>query len=68
MSSTQNRIKRIVKRDGITASQAQSRINSQPGDDFYTSKCTLILRNDLTPADLMRSLSAHFGGLEYGKE
>lgn len=68
LSSTQNRIKRIVKRDGITASQAQSRINSQPGDDFYTSKCTLILRNDLTPADLMRSLSAHFGGLEYGKE
>ncbi len=42
------RLRRIMERDGITRENAMIRINSQPSDDFYTSKCDHILYNTNT--------------------
>lgn len=40
------RMNRIVERDGITAERAEQRIDAQPDDAFYISRCDHVIRND----------------------
>lgn len=40
------RLERILKRDGITPGQAESRLNSQWEDDFYTKKSDYVIKNN----------------------
>ena len=44
------RIRRLMERDGITASYAQSRIAAQPDEAWYREKCNHVLVNDGTLA------------------
>jgi dephospho-CoA kinase len=39
------RLERIIKRDGITKKQANERIDAQKDESFYTENCTYTVRN-----------------------
>jgi dephospho-CoA kinase len=41
----EERFKRIVERDGLTARQANERIDAQKDENFYTENCTYTVRN-----------------------
>ncbi len=42
----EDRVKRLIARDGITEEYARSRIAAQPGDDWFRAKCDHILENN----------------------
>ena len=44
------RVERIMAREGITREYAQSRVNAQNPEEFYTSRCQQTLRNDCASA------------------
>lgn len=44
------RVERIMAREGITREYAQSRVNAQNPEEFYTSRCQYTLRNDCKSA------------------
>ena len=46
ISSTENRIRRIMSRDSITKTQAMQRINVQKQDEYYISKSDIIIENN----------------------
>lgn len=46
ISSTENRISRIMSRDSITKPQAMQRINVQKQDEYYISKSDIIIENN----------------------
>lgn len=46
ISSTENRISRIMSRDNITKPQAMQRINVQNQDEYYISKSDIIIENN----------------------
>ena len=45
VSEREDKINRICKRDNISRAKAEERINSQPDDSFYISKCNFIIKN-----------------------
>lgn len=44
------RVERIMAREGISRAYAQSRVDAQNPEEFYTSRCQHTLRNDCTSA------------------
>lgn len=44
------RVERIMAREGISREYAQSRVNAQNTEEFYTSRCQYTLRNDCASA------------------
>ena len=46
LSDKENRVKRIMERDGITREYALLRIDAQHDDEYYTEKCDYILYNN----------------------
>ena len=44
------RVERIMAREGISREYAQSRVNAQNPEEFYTSRCQHVLRNDCASA------------------
>lgn len=46
------RIERILKRDSITLSEAESRLNSQKNDDFYIEKSDYVIKNNGSLSEL----------------
>jgi len=46
----QIRVERIMAREGITRAYAQSRVDAQNPEEFYTSRCQHTLRNDCASA------------------
>ena len=44
------RVERIMAREGISREYAQSRVNAQNPEEFYTSRCQHTLRNDCASA------------------
>ena len=46
ISSLENRIERIIKRDNLTHNEAMARINAQHSDDYYTDRADLVLYNN----------------------
>jgi dephospho-CoA kinase len=41
----EERFLRIVRRDNLTAAEAERRMNAQQADDFYTSRSDFVIRN-----------------------
>ena len=66
ISSADNRISRIMARDGISAEDAQNRIQSQKDDSYYISRCDHTVTNNGSPDELIHKLSRIFGG-DHGK-
>lgn len=63
----EDRVDRIMKRDGISRDYAISRITAQKPDDYYSSRCTYMIDNSRDEqsfiAEFLKTLK---GGLEYG--
>ncbi len=62
LSGRDKRIQRIVERDNISVESASARINSQPEDEFYTSRCEYVVYNNSTREELFEELARMFGG------
>lgn len=63
----EDRVMRIMKRDGISREYAISRINAQKPDEYYSSRCTYMIDNSSDEqsfiAEFLKTLK---GGLENG--
>lgn len=46
------RLQRIISRDGLTAEEAQLRLNAQRDDSFYTERADIVLKNNSTLEEL----------------
>ncbi len=46
LSDRKVRLERIMKRDGLTEALAKSRIDVQPDDDFYRTRCDYVIENN----------------------
>ena len=58
------RLKRIMKRDSLCAADAKARIQSQPADEFYISRCDFVLYNNGDTGRLYMELYDMFGGID----
>ena len=56
----EDRIQRIMIRDGITEEYAKNRIASQHEDSWFASKCDYVLENNGTAEDFQRKCIAFF--------
>lgn len=54
------RVTRLMARDGISQSYAQSRIHAQKPPEYYQEKCDYILSNDTTPEEFTAKCLAFF--------
>lgn len=57
-ASKQQRLERIIKRDGITLEQAHERMNSQADFEYYSSRSDMIIENSGSLSELME-MAAH---------
>ena len=46
VADVETRIRRIIERDSISREKALARINSQPADDWFRSRCDYIIENN----------------------
>ncbi len=53
LSDRQLRKERIIKRDGLSETQAEIRLNAGKGDDFYLEKTQYIIYNNSTQAEFL---------------
>ena len=56
----EQRLQRLMARDGITQSYALSRIEAQPEDDYYLQNCGYVLENDGDELQFQRKCLAFF--------
>lgn len=56
----EDRIRRIMVRDGITEEYARNRIAAQHSDEWFIAKCGYILENNGTAEDFQRKCIAFF--------
>ena len=61
LSSKSKRTERIMLRDGLTEEQAIARVESQPDDEFYISKCDIVLFNNEDSQSLMEQMEKELG-------
>ncbi len=64
----EDRIARLMTRDGITREQAIARIRAQKPESYFREKCDYVLENTGTPADFQRKCLAFFQNLSIIKE
>ena len=60
------RLQRIITRDGLPPAAAAARIDAQPDEHFYRTRCTYILENNGTPAALHAQVHAIWDRLQEG--
>ena len=60
LAPVEERVRRIMARDGITEDYARHRITSQKSDDFYWEHCDKILVNDSTPEVFAEKCKQYF--------
>ena len=56
----EDRIHRLMARDGITAAYAQKRIDAQKDDAWFRERCDVTLENNGTPQEFMTKCLAFF--------
>lgn len=52
IASRETRIARIISRDGLSWEAAAARIDAQPDEGFYRSRCRFVIENNGTPEEL----------------
>ena len=57
LAPAQVRLQRIMERDGLTREQALLRLNAQPKDDFYLSRCDAVLNGCAAQAVLKEQVA-----------
>lgn len=60
------RMRRIIKRDGITPEQAEMRIASQPDEDFYIQNCDYIISNGKDDGSILDKTVGFYDNLVSG--
>ena len=61
IAPTEDRVRRIMARDGITEEYARLRVAAQKDDDFYRAHCTDVLVNtSATPEDFQTAALEFF--------
>ncbi|MCR5663904.1 MAG: threonylcarbamoyl-AMP synthase [Oscillospiraceae bacterium] len=60
LAPKEQRIGRIMRRDGISRSQAEMRIDAQNPDDYFVSHCSRVLRNDADEASFRQGCREYF--------
>jgi len=60
LAPVEERVRRIMARDGITEDYARHRISSQKSDSFYREHCDKILVNDSTPEAFASTCKQYF--------
>jgi len=60
LAPVEERVRRIMARDGITEDYARHRITSQKSDDFYREHCDRVLVNDSTPEVFAEACKQYF--------
>jgi len=60
IAPAQARISRIMKRDGLTSEQAQSRMCAQQQDSYYKEKCDYILENTFETQEVFKKECTEF--------
>lgn len=58
VADEETRVKRIIKRDGITETDAKRRVSSQKPDEFYTEKSDFVIRNDGSEEELRKNVNS----------
>ena len=58
----EERVRRLMAREGISESYARSRIAAQPGEDWYRQRCDEILENSGSLEQFRRECLAFFSG------
>lgn len=58
LSPRETRIRRVMARDGLDAQAAAARIDAQPDNEFYRTRCDFLLQNDGTPQQLAQRADA----------
>lgn len=56
----EQRVLRLLQREGVSKEYAQSRINAQPEDDWFQDRCDYVLSNASTPEDFQSKCLAFF--------
>ena len=59
----EDRVRRLMARDGISEEYARNRISAQHDDCWYAQKCTYVLENGGTPEDFQAKCIAFLGNL-----
>lgn len=67
LAAREERIRRVMARDGIDEQAAFARISAQPDDDFYRAKCRYIIENNGDLAALWRDTDALYSILSKGE-
>lgn len=62
------RLKRLMHRDGISEDYARSRINAQPSEEYFRSRCGYVLENDADEPQFRLKCLAFFRQLGIMKE
>ena len=57
VASEETRRKRIMARDGISASDALKRIRAQKAEEYYRRRCTYVINNDGTEEALREKMN-----------
>ena len=65
---TEQRLRRLMLRDGISEAYARSRINAQPTEEYFRSRCSYVLENDGDEPQFRRKCLAFFRQLGIMKE
>lgn len=58
IAPAEDRIQRIMTRDGITEEYARNRISAQHNDEWFAQRCDHVLENNSTPQDFQRKCIA----------
>ena len=60
----EDRVQRLVKRDGISESYARSRIAAQHSEDWFRQRCNWILENNETEMQFQQKCLAFLTNLD----
>ena len=58
VAEEETRITRIIKRDGISKTDAERRVSAQKPEEFYTENSDFVIKNDSTKAELERNVNS----------
>ena len=60
LSTRENRLNRIMKRDNISQQAAEDRVDAQKSDDFFEEHCDKIIYNNTTEQQFAADCDAYF--------
>jgi len=64
LADKENRIKRVMKRSGLTYEQVVERMKAQPGDDYYCGIADVIIPNNGSYEDLKAEVEENYRRFE----